>query len=57
MARGKGLILQGYEFPSSLTPQEHHGGNPLPFVKDLFRYISLSWSILVLHLLVIHAHT
>ena len=27
---GKGLLVQGYEFPSSLTPQEHHGGIPLP---------------------------
>ena len=57
MGRGKGLPVRRYEFLSSLTPQEHHGGNPPPFVKDLFRYISLSWSILILHLLVIHAHT
>ena len=48
--RGKELPIQGYEFPSSLTYQEHDGGicAPLPRektpspVEDLLRYISLS---------------
>ena len=28
MAWGKGLLVRGYKFPSSLTPHEHHGGIP-----------------------------
>ena len=65
--RKKELLIQGYEFSSSLIHQEHDGGicapppreqnpAPLPCGRSLTLYSSL-WSILVLHLLVIHAQT
>ena len=40
MARGKGLFVWGYEFPSSLTLQESHRAIP-PIVGNLWCYISL----------------
>ena len=65
--RGNELSVRGYESPSSLIRQEREGGicapsllgsrNPFPYWgRSLTLYITL-WSILVLHLLVIHAHT
>ena len=65
--RGNELLVRGYEFPSGLIHQEHDGGicappprvqnpAPLPCGRSLTLYSSL-WSILVLHLLVIHTHT
>ena len=65
--RGNELSVRGYESPFSLIRQEREGGicapsllgsrNPYPYWgRSLTLYITL-WSILVLHLLVIHAHT
>ena len=65
--RGKELLVRGYEFSYGLIHQEHDGGicapppreqnpAPLPCGRSLTLYSSL-WSILVLHLLVIHAYT
>ena len=65
--RGNELSVRGYESPSSLIRLEREGGicapslpgswNPLPYWgRSLTLYITL-WSILVLHLLVIDAHT
>ena len=66
--RGNELLVRGYEFPSGLIRQEHEGGiyalflpgsrkpPPLNWGRSLTLYISLR-SILVQHLLVIHAHT
>ena len=54
--RGEGLLVRGYEFPSSLTSQEHP---PTPLllweISDVIYHFF--WFILFLHLLVIHAHT
>ena len=46
-SRGKGLLIREYEFPPSLPP--------LWEISDII-YLFL-WFILLLHLLVIHAHT
>ena len=61
---GNELLVWGYEFPSNPIHQEHEGGicaptprkTPPPCGRSLTLYSSLL-SILVLHLLVIHAHT
>ena len=46
--RGKGLLIREYEFPPSLPP-------PLWEISDII--YPFLWFILLLHLLVIHAHT
>ena len=65
--RGNELPVRWYESPSNLICQEREGGictpslprsrNPLPYwERSLTLYISFRF-ILILHLLVIHAHT
>ena len=63
--RGNELLAWWYELPSGLIHQRHEGGTwvpPLPllapfFVGDLSLYMVFFRSILILHLLVILAHT
>ena len=63
MIRGDELTLQGYEFLSGLIKQSSKGEcepsfllPPPPCGGSLTLYSSF-WTILVLHLLVIHAYT
>ena len=65
--RGNELLARWYELPFGLIHQRHEGGTwvsfippPLPapfFVGDLSPYMVFFQSILILHLLVILAHT
>ena len=54
--RGNELLVRGYEFPSGLCPFPPREPKPPSYGRSLALCISF-WSILILHLLVIHTHT
>ena len=58
MIRGDELTVRGCEFLFGSIEQSVKGDlRPPPFAGVLLYYIVLFWTIMVLHLLVIHAYT